>query len=478
MPSYQGSYLGKRPVLSGFYPDPSVVRVGEEFFLANSSFEYAPGVPIHRSTDLRDWKFVGHALPSSHHVDLLDAGDSMGIFAPTIRYHEGKFFMITTCTDNKWQLLVTAEKAQGPWSDPVRIDIPGIDPDIAWDAEGNCLMAFASVELGGIGLAVIETATGSVIRKPELLWQGTGGKFPEGPHLYKIGDFWYLLIAEGGTERGHAVTIARARNFLGPYESSPLNPLLTNRGTNNPLQNTGHADLVQITDKDWAMVFHATRPRGSSPEWHVLGRETCAVKINWIDGWPKLGAPIEPNRELKAEHITIGDDLPPDWIAPASWPSTLAKSTAAGIEFAGFVGRRQLERGFDLKARLAPIGGSGIELRIDSRHWLRICNYQEETSVTWGIGGREIEIGRIEIAGERTLRLRAELRKGGFHAPVGPDHLIASVIDSHGAEKIIAELDGRYISTEVAGGMTGRLLGLSATSHGILKMWDLTWSEV
>lgn len=229
-PIYASALDVKRPIIAGFYPDPSIVRVGDTFYVANSTFEYGPGVPIHSSKDLVNWKFESHSLPTVKHMDITGMVNSMGIFAPTIRHHDGKFYMITTLTDGKWQVLVTADNAAGPWSDPVRVELFGIDPDLFWDENGDCYMTYASLPLDGIGQVKIDTETGAILGEPYLVSQGAGGKFPEGPHIYKIGDWFYLLIAEGGTERGHAVTVARSKNISGPFEFDPKSPLLSNRG--------------------------------------------------------------------------------------------------------------------------------------------------------------------------------------------------------------------------------------------------------
>ena len=287
-----------RPVIGGFHPDPSVCRVGDTYFLANSSFEYAPGVPIFRSTDLRSWTQIGNALDRPSQLDVSAAGPSGGIFAPTLRHHDGRFWMITTnWADDGGQVIVHADDPAGPWSEPVRIPgAIGIDPDLAWDDDGTCLMSYAGFgPKGGEGIvqSAIDPFTGKVLSERRWLWSGTGGKFPEGPHLYRIGEWWYLLIAEGGTERGsrghrRPVPIA-ARSVQG----SPSNPLVTHRGTDLPVQNTGHADLVERPDGGWALVYHGVRARGSSPEWHVLGRETF---VDNIDLDRRLAGPGRPRR--------------------------------------------------------------------------------------------------------------------------------------------------------------------------------------
>jgi len=229
----------------------------------------------------------------------LDSRSSGGIYAPTLRHHDGRFWLIVTnCSEGGGNLIVTATDPAGPWSDPVRIpSAMGIDPDLAWDEDGTCLMSYAGFgPEGGEGIvqSPIDPLTGEVLAERRWLWAGTGGKFPEGPHLYRIGEWWYLLIAEGGTERGHAVTIARSKSPQGPFESNPRNPLITHRGTDEPVQNTGHSDLVERPDGSWAIVYHGVRARGSSPEWHVLGRETFADEVVWEDGWPVLTGHVEP----------------------------------------------------------------------------------------------------------------------------------------------------------------------------------------
>lgn len=480
MSKYPWAIEVKQPVIPGFYPDPSVVRVGDTYYVANSSFEYLPGVPIHASKDLVTFNFVGNALHRSDQVDLSGQSNSMGIFAPTLRHYGGKFYMITTLTDGKWQLLVTADEIEGPWSEPIRIPLQGIDPDLAWDQDGNCVVTFASLELQGIGQALVNPSTGEITSKPELVWRGTGGKFPEGPHLYQIGDWWYLLIAEGGTERGHSVTVARSRNYDGPFEPAPNSPLLSNRGTDFTIQNTGHGDLVELVDGTWAMVFHGTRPSGSSPEWHVLGRETCAVTIKWIDGWPALGEPIEGRMEIRNEILDSDSDLPNDWISPNIFPKEFLVKKPNGLGFTGFIGRRQIAKYFDLVVELLVPDGSegGIEIRIDSRHWLRLYINSQRVQSIWGIGDHTFEIGEANAKPYQKLRLKATKVAGGFHDPIGPDLLIASVIESNSTETELARLDGRYISTEVAGGMTGRLLGIFADGEAILRSWNLEWKEV
>ena len=160
----------------------------------------------------------------------------------------------------------------------------GIDPDLAWDSDGNCWVHFSG--LGGIARARIDPRTGDILDVPELTWSGSGLQYPEAPHLFQRAEAWYLLIAEGGTERGHCVSVARASSPTGPWEGAPANPILSHRSTDSPIQNTGHADLVEAADGSWWMVLLGVRPRGMSPRFHVLGRETFLTPVEWVDGWP------------------------------------------------------------------------------------------------------------------------------------------------------------------------------------------------
>jgi beta-xylosidase len=215
----------RNPVLPGFHPDPSVCRVSDEYFLVTSSFTYFPGVPIFRSTNLVDWTQIGNVLDRRSQLDLrrTEGGTWLGVFAPTLRYHDGRFWMITTVYthDGLRNFFVTAGDPAGAWSEPTTLDIVGIDPDLAWDADDNCWVHCA---LGSIQRHRIDDTTGAVLSGPELTWSGTGLQYPEAPHLFEREGTWYLMLAEGGTERGHGESIARGPSPRGPWEPCPHNP--------------------------------------------------------------------------------------------------------------------------------------------------------------------------------------------------------------------------------------------------------------
>ena len=233
------------PIIPGFHPDPSVCRVGDEYFLVTSTFTYFPGVPIFRSRNLVDWTQIGNVLDRTSQLDLsgTHAWSSFGVFAPTIRHHNDRFWMITTVfgTAGLSNILVSTDDPAGPWSDPVTIPVIGIDPDIAWDDADRCWVHYS---MGPIHRVRIDDRTGDVLDAAQVTWSGTGLQYPEAPHLFQYDGTWYLLIAEGGTQRGHAVSIARGPTPTGPWEGCPSNPILSHRSTDRPIQNTGHADLV------------------------------------------------------------------------------------------------------------------------------------------------------------------------------------------------------------------------------------------
>ena len=260
----------RNPVIPGYHPDPSVCRVGDTFYLVNSSFQYFPGVPIFQSKDMVHWQQIGNVLDRESQIPLKGASSWLGIYAPTIRYHEGTYYMITTNVGNGGNFIVTATDPRGPWSEPVWLKQQGIDPSLYFE-NGKCYMV--SNPGDAIWLCEINPKTGEQLTESKQLWQGDGGRYPEGPHIYKKDGYYYLLISEGGTELAHRLTIARSRNIEGPYESNPNNPILTNcsrLGQSKQIQGTGHGDLVQAGDGNWWMVF-----------WHTA---TMAVLIiTWVE---------------------------------------------------------------------------------------------------------------------------------------------------------------------------------------------------
>jgi xylan 1,4-beta-xylosidase len=273
------------PVIPGFHPDPSACRVGDDCYLVTSSFEYFPGVPIYHSRDLAHWRQIGHCLTRPSQDPLGKARSSGGIYAPTIRHHDCTYYMITTNVSSGGHFLVTAPDPAGEWSEPTWISGPGIDPSLFFDDDGKVYLSCSSQ---GIAQREIELPSGK-LGEERHIWAGTGGQYPEGPHLYKIGGLYYLLISEGGTEYGHMLTIARSSSPWGPFESCPRNPILSHRSLSSPIQATGHGDFLQDGDGNWWVLFLGIRPNGHWP-YHHLGRETFLAGLTWdAEGWPVIG---------------------------------------------------------------------------------------------------------------------------------------------------------------------------------------------
>lgn len=274
------------PIIPGFYPDPSVCRVGSDYYLVTSTFEFFPGVPVFHSKDLVNWQQIGHCLTRTSQLPLKEARPSGGIYAPTIRHHDGVFYMVTTNVSYGGNFYVTTTDPAGEWSEPIYVDQGGIDPSLFFDDDGK---VYFTSNADGMCTCEIDIATGKKLTPSTPVWTGTGGRYPEAPHLYKIDGVYYLMLAEGGTEYGHMETIARSSTPYGPWEPSPRNPILTNRNTkaDMDIQATGHADLVQTQNGDWYAVFLAFR--NSQQYFHHLGRETYLAPVVWEDGFPYIG---------------------------------------------------------------------------------------------------------------------------------------------------------------------------------------------
>ncbi|WP_202873844.1 glycoside hydrolase family 43 protein [Kribbella speibonae] len=469
--------IPETPVIPGFHPDPSVCRAGDTYFLVTSSFEYSPGVPIFSSSDLRRWTQIGHVLDRPEQLENVNARPSGGIYAPTLRHHDGRFWMITTnVTNGPGQLLVTAEDPTGAWSDPLRIpEAHGIDPDLAWDDDGRCWLSWSGeLPAGqqGILQAQLDPVTGLLLTEPRVIWRGTGGQFPEGPHLHRKDGYWYLVIAEGGTERGHAVTVARASAPNGPFEPCPSNPILTARGTDCPTQSTGHADFVQLADGSWAVLFLGVRPRGSTPAWHILGRETFAARLSWYDDWPRVDAALEPEPgDVFVEALTA-EGIPLSFVSPSGLPADILHHEGGQWQLSGFVGRWQEHLFTSTRAKIAA--GAGLELRVDPDHRVTVQVGPQSVRAVATIGGFPIELGEVAADGAATIELRTEPPPELEGTPQhGPDVVVARVLDGR-AWRELGRIDGRYFSTEVAGGFTGRLIGLVAEGRAA-HIYDLVY---
>ena len=494
----------RNPVIPGFYPDPSVVRVGGDFYLVNSSFEFFPGVPLFTSRDLVHWKQLGHVLSRESQLPLQKARPSGGIYAPTIRHHDGTFYMITTNVDGGGNFYVTARDPAGPWSEPVWLrDFGGIDPSLFFDDDGTVYLtgqgSGAPGQPRGIYQTTLDPRTGKLLEPLRLVWDRTGTRYPEGPHLYKIRGRYYLMIAEGGTEYGHTVTIARANSPWGPFEACPRNPILTHRQTENdmPVQGTGHADLVEAADGSWWMVFLAFR--SVSGYWHHLGRETYLAPVTWdADGWPLVNAGRPVGLEVKAEGLParpfpappvrtdFDGPLGPEWnhlrhprrgsyaldVRPG-WLTLLGE--AAGLGAVGsptWIARRQQSLAARVATRVDFVPGrdgeeAGISVYMNPDHRYEIgvgrAGGRRQVFVRQRIGPHlEAVTASAPLEGHAPAVLQVDATESEYAFSYG---FAAGGGTSSGTTPLGKAL-ARYLSSEVAGGFTGVYVGLYATGQG------------
>ena len=284
----------ENPILSGFHPDPSICRVGEDFYLITSTFEFFPGVPIYHSKNLINWELIHYCLTEDSQLSLHHGKPSSGVYAPTLRYHDGVFFMTTTNVTRGGNFIVHTKDIYGKWSEPAWVKQGGIDPSLFWDDDGTCYFVSNGSENRedgrGIFLCAIDPFTGEMLSHSRLISVGCGGRCAEAPHLYKRDGWYYLMLAEGGTEYGHMVTMQRAKDIYGPYEKCPHNPILSHRDEpDRPIQAVGHADIVEDQNGNWWLVCLGVRPL-PRVMLHNLGRETFLAPFTWHeDGWPTVG---------------------------------------------------------------------------------------------------------------------------------------------------------------------------------------------
>lgn len=293
----------KNPILKGFNPDPSILRVGDDYYIATSTFEWFPGVQIHQSRDMINWKVVSRPLNRVSQLDMAGVPDSGGVWAPCLSYSGGKFYLVYTNSLTKDRLkdthnyLVTCDKVDGEWSEPVYINSYGFDPSLFHDTDGRKWFVTMETDFregrnrfSGILLEEYDEKEKKCSGVAKKIFLGSDIGFTEGPHLYHIGEYYYLMVAEGGTFKGHAVTVARSRSIDGPYELDPEYPLLTSRDKPEAyLQRAGHGSMVQTQSGEWYLAHLCGRPIGPRRENCVLGRETALQKlcIN-EDGWIRL----------------------------------------------------------------------------------------------------------------------------------------------------------------------------------------------
>jgi alpha-N-arabinofuranosidase len=334
------------PIIPGSYPDPSVCRVGDDYYLVTSSFEYFPALPVFHSRDLIHWRQIGHVLERSNQLSLAGITSSKGVFAPSIRYNLGCFYVVATNAGGDGNFVVTATKPEGPWSIPKYVDHEGYSPSLYFDEDGT---AYYTRDGRGeddehpvIYAGRIDLHQGKVVNKLRPIFAGTGGAWSEGAHLYRWGAYYYLVTAEGGTTYEHSVVVARSKKPLGPYETCPHNPVICHRNLErHPFQTMGHADLFETQNGDTYAVLLGSRPKGG--RFQHLGRETYLVPVTWNkDGWPVFG---------KQGQVEV--TLPTPNLPEAPWPSANVRENFDGsrLPFEFVFVRNPLSKSYSLKAR-------------------------------------------------------------------------------------------------------------------------------
>lgn len=330
----------QNPVLKGFNPDPSIVRVGDDYYIATSTFEWFPGIQLHHSKDMVNWRLVGHALTRTSQLDMKGMDNSEGVYAPALTYSDGKFWLcfsnVHSCRGGNWMatpsFVITADNIEGPWSEPVSIGNYGFDPSLFHDDDGKKYMLNMVWDgraktnfFGGIVLQEFDSELGQLVGEPKNIFAGTELGCTEGPQMMKKDGYYYLITAEGGTERNHAVTVCRSKNIWGPYEVHPDNPILTSRFQEHAeLSRAGHGFLVETQNGEW-YLSHLCGRRIPNPEGYqfmpkydngfsILGRESAIQKAHWENNWPYVTTGKTPVVNVIAPELE-----------PCPWPALPAR---------------------------------------------------------------------------------------------------------------------------------------------------------
>lgn len=506
------------PILAGFYPDPSICRVGDDYYLVNSTFAYFPGIPVFHSRDLVNWKLIGHVMDRVEQMNLEGLGVSEGIFAPAIRFHDGLFYVTCTLVGAGGNYVVTAQNPAGPWSNPVWLpQIDGIDPSLFFDQDGKAYIVYNSVAPNNrplyeghrtIRMYQFDYEKLKVI-SPEIILVNGGtdiSKKPiwiEGPHIFRKDNFYYLICAEGGTSWEHSEVVFRSEQVTGPYVPYAKNPILTQRHLDpnrpHPITCTGHADLVMTPAGDWWAVFLGCRPY--LPEYEGFfntGRETFMAPVKWIDGWPVIDPdhaeiqysyplPIILEKPIKADipysgNFRIRDDfdsekLDLNWVflrtPHTKWYSLsdrrgslaiqLRPETCSGKSNPSFIGRRQQHLCGSVSTAMdfVPVSEfekAGLLVFQNEKHYYFLGKSIEKGEPVVQLYKTDTLLASHKIGEGRNIRLKvvADGAEYSFYYATKPEEWIL----------LKDKVDARFLSTRVAGGFVGCMYAMYATSSG------------
>ncbi|WP_242693316.1 glycoside hydrolase family 43 protein [Sabulibacter ruber] len=510
----------QNPILPGFYPDPSICRVGEDYYLITSTFAYFPGVPIFHSKDLVNWTQIGNILDRPEQLNLDGHDVSRGIFAPTISYKNGTFYMVTTLIDKGGNFVVTATNPAGPWSNPYWLpNVNGIDPSLFHDEDGKTYVIYNSDAPDNkplydghrtIRMYELDLNTMKTVGPQHLLVNGGVdlSKKPvwiEGPHIYKVNGYYYLMAAEGGTSVNHSEVILRSKSVAGPYVPYEKNPILTQRhlpaNRTNPVSATGHADLVQTQKGEWWAVFLATRPYDGPGDHYNIGRETFLAPVTWKEGWPiinpnheevqyaypvpnlpaqkKPAFPLSGNFTYREEFT--GNTLPMYWLQLRT-PRTLWYSLS---QPAGKLTLNVRPESFSQKVNVSYVARRQQHVRGSASTILEFVPQKENEFaglVAFQNSGHYYALGKTLKGDAPVVRLlkadnsvlaEKALTTAESKQPLylkvefnGADYSFYYGTKKGNWQLLQDKVDGKYLSTRVAGGFVGVTLGIYATSNG------------
>lgn len=506
----------QNPILPGFYPDPSICRVGDDYYMVNSSFQWWPGIPIWHSRDLVNWEQIGHAIHRKGQIC-----ENPNIWAPTIRYHQGKYYII--CTERPGTVFyIVADNPEGPWSDAVYFDISeekvsAIDPSLFWDDDGTCWLAANDRKKSGtmkhwvwiqkVNLNPVyrnNRLEATFIGERKYITDGSGvgpDNYAEGPHIYKVDNYYYLMIAEGGTWDNHAVSFLRTDNLEKPaeeWEFCPFNPVLTHRDKESSISATGHADLVRTTNGEWWAVHLGVRKQEGK---HKLGRETFLVKVKWkqdemgrywpvfnpekgnmtptedirpnipwtpVDGWPVRDDFNKP--QLRYEWNFYHEPSSFDWyqVKDGQLEIHLLPNKATDVKDFAYIARRQQHHDFDVlvKMKFVPkdtTESAGLMAFTNNSHNIRLeitkGNAGAALARVFNVDGQKEHITGAALLHNKnaTYYLKIEARGWDFYFLVGTS--VEKLMSVGSAQ------NARILSSEVAKGFTGSYVGMYASSN-------------
>lgn len=482
----------KNPVIKGFYPDPSVCAANGKYYMVCSSFQYFPGVPLFESSDLVNWKQIGYVLTRKSQVMLDGIASSGGVFAPTIRFYNGRFYMVTTNDTTHENFYVYTEDIYGEWSDPILVDQNGIDPSLYFEDGHTYFISNGSDDTGisGIVECEIDLATGEKLTRSCMIWQGFGGRFLESPHMYFINGTYYLMAAEGGTEYGHMVTCARSASVWGPFESNPHNPILTNRNkAPYIIQGVGHGDLIKDAWGDWHILSLGFRQQDRWMAYHNLGREVFLTPVTFReDGWFYAGTDGTTDfcyeikgdfiQENKTEYTFANTDPAIDWCYlrhpefsnyEFSEDAYILHGCSITLDHIGsptFFGLRQRDFTMELSA--------AVELDCGEAGLTAYMCENEHYDIALRKSGEGYEaILKLNIGGIKHLQTIFPLSTPCAKLVIRADHFNYNFyVVTEECEHFLGSGSAKYLTSEVSGGFTGVILALYAVGENTARFTE------